>query len=172
MALGTFRPGVYTATLGGVALGLTTGDGFRLRYRRKSIPINNTGAYGDTLIDGIYRGIEGVQVITTLKEIVAGAQTAMWPNGASGFDGTLGTSTKGIGTLDSANALALVLTPAAGTPAAANGPSNGVFTASLAILAAENDVEFLFGPVETDVPIVFNLILYDASGTKRFFLWS
>lgn len=171
MALGTFRPGAHTSTFGGVATGLTTGEGYKLRWKRKNIKINNTGAYGDCLIDGINRGAGDVQLILTFKEFNATVQKAIWPFGTGSpptFDGTLGV----IGALDSAAALPIVLTPATSTPATTNGVSNGVFTAGLAIIAAENDMEFLFGPVETDVPIVFDLLLYDDSGTKRFFKWS
>lgn len=169
MALGTFRPGVHTATLGGSALGLTTGDGFRLRWARRSIPINNTNVYGDCLIDGIHRGVGNVQLIVTLKEINAAVQEAIWPWGTSGMDGLVGE----VGELDSTFASALVITAAAGSPAAANPPSGtGVFTANLALLARDNDLQFLFGPIETDIPIVFDLMVYDDSGTKRFFKWS
>lgn len=173
MPLGTFRPGVHTATYNGTSLGLTTGDGFRLRWRKRGIPINNTGAYGDCLIEGIYRGVGGVQLVTTLKEINAYVQNAIWPWGAGAppaFDGTIGE----IGELYSSFAKPLVITAAAGSPALANAPAggSGIFTASLALLADDNDEEFLFGPVETDVPVVFDLLVYDDAGTKRFFKWT
>ncbi len=170
-ALGNFRPGTYTATFGGVACGLTTGEGFRLRWKPKAIKINNTGAYGDTLIDGIYRGVGDVQIVTTFKEWNVTIGKMIWPWGAGSppaFDGTLGV----IGTLHTSKALPLILTPGANTPAAANGPSNGVFTAGMARIADENDIDWLNGPVETDIPVVLDLLLYDDSGTKRFFAWS
>lgn len=174
-ALVTVRPGIFSATYGGVALGVTTSEGFRLKARRSSIPINNTNLYGDTLIDGISRGIASVQVQVTLKEWNAAVQAAFWPYGAADpptFDGTLGA----IGTLDSSKAKPLVLTGASGSPA--NALSHGgvasatVLTASMAILSPENDMEMLFGPVETDMVLLLDLFLYDDAGTKRFFKWS
>lgn len=168
MALGTFRPGPYTATLNSVALGIMSGDGAKLKFRPGRIPINNTSAYGDTLIDGIYRGVASCQLLVTFKEWNAAVQAAIWPwPSTPAHDGTIGV----IGALQSAQAKVLVLTAVASTPAAANSPGT-IFTAGLALLAPENDVEVLFGPVETDVPVLFDLFLYDDSGTKRLFKWS
>ena len=175
MALVTPVPGVYTATLNAVALGITTSDGFKLKWRPARTQINNTNLYGDTLIDGIHRGVTGVQLLATFKEWNAALQHAIWPWGAASpptHDGTLGT----IGRLVSDYAKALVLTAQAGSLAATKNaggvPNANTFTASLAILAPENDVEMLFGPVETDVPVLFDLFLYDDAGTKRFFKWT
>lgn len=164
-ALGAFRPGSYTATYNSVALGLTTGDGWKLRWKPSKIKIQNTNAYGDTLIDGIFRGMTGVQLMTTLKEWNAAVQAALWPysNATPAFDGVLGV----MGQLDTGVAKSLVLTADTSSPAFLT-PGKTV-TAAGAILAAENDYELLMGPIETDMPIVFDLLLYDSSGTKRFF---
>lgn len=175
MTLIAQRPGPWTATFNAVALGITTDDGFTLRYRRSSEKINNTNLYGDSLIDGIFRGYGSVQLLATFKEWNVALQHAMFPHsGASPpvFDGIQGV----VGTLDSAQAEPIVLSAVAGTPAAsANvaGVANAnTFTAAKAIIAPENDVEFLFAAKQTDVPILFDLLLYDDTGTKRFFEWS
>ena len=110
---------------------------------------------------------------TRMKDRVRGE--LMWPWGTATpptFDGTPGA----IGKLATDYAKAIVLTAEAGslaaTASAGGVPNAAKFTAGMAILAPENDVEFLFGAVETDVPVLFDLFLYDDAGTKRFFKWS
>ena len=174
MPLVTVRPGVHTATYGSVALGETTADGYRLRYRNRGIPINNTGSYGDSLIDGIHRGMSNVQVIATFKEMNVSVEDAMYPMGTTPntLDGILGE----VGELWTTFALPIVITPAAGSPALANRPAasatTGVITLHACLLASDNDVEFLFGAVETDVTLVFDVLLTDQSAVKRFWTWA
>lgn len=172
MALGTFVPGDYTWTYAAAAPGLITSAGFHLRYKRSVKKINNTSTYADTLIDGIYRGMTGVQLVCTVKEWNVTVKAAIWPNSLTAggspslplWNGTNGL----IGTLDSAKAQIIVLTATASTPAAAL-LSPATLTANLAILSPDNDIDILMGPDERDVPVVFDLLLYDDSGTKRFF---
>lgn len=165
MALGTFAVGEYTSTYDGTTCGIVTSGGWNLRYRPSVKKINDTSTYGDTLIDGIYRGMTGVQLMVTFKEWIAQVKKAVWPysNASPAFDGALGT----IGKLQSDMAKAIVLTPVTGTPAATNGPT--LFTASKAILSPDNDISILFGPDERNIPVLFDLLLYDDAGTKRFF---
>lgn len=163
MALGTFAPGEYQMTYAGANVGLITSGGEHLRYRVAKKKINDTATYGDTLIDGIYRGMESVQLMVTFKEWNTPVKNAIYPYGANGFDGTLGI----IGRLDSDLSQQIVLSAVAGTPAATNGPLT--FTAAKAILSNANDIDILFGPDERDIPVLFDLMLYDDSGTKRFF---
>jgi hypothetical protein len=168
MPLGTFRPGYHTVSWNAVSLGLTVGDGIKLSFRRKAIAVQNTNAYGDSRIDGIHRGWEA-RLGLTLKEFNAAAQAAMWPfspGTPAVFDGIIGK----IGFLDSALGKALVLVAESLSPAATNSPS-ATFTAGLAMLSAENDLDFLFGPVECDMPIQWDLMVYDDAGTKRLFKW-
>lgn len=171
-ALGTFRPGAYAASYNSLPMGLMRSEGLKLKWRPAKQKIEDTSAYGKTLIDGIYQGVTGVQLMATFKEWNTAIASAIWPYGTSPttFDGTLGGP---IGALDSGFAKVVILTPVASTPAVTNTEgSGGILTANLAIAAPENDWEFLFGPVETDVPVLFDLLLYDDSGAKRFFKWS
>lgn len=166
MALGAFSVGEYQATYNGVATGMVTSGGHNLRFRPAIKRINNTSTYGDTLIDGIYRGWSQVQLLTTFKEWNAAVRSAIWPFSnfaAPAFDGLLGT----IGKLTSDAAKALVLTPVVGTPAATLGPLT--FTAAKCILSDQNDIGILLGPDERDIPVLFDLLLYDDAGVKRFF---
>lgn len=161
MALGTFTPGHYAMTHNGNACGLVTSGGQSLRFRPSIKKINNTSLYGDTLIDGIYRGMSGVQLLVTFKEWTAAIRALLWP-----WSTNLGEQGL-IGQLSSELAKPIVLTAQALSPAAVNGPAT--LTAALALLAPENDVSILFGPDERDVPVLFDCYLYDDSGTKRFF---
>jgi hypothetical protein len=166
MALGTFSIGEYTATYNSNAIGLVSSGGYNLKFRPSVQPINDTATYGDTLIDGVYRGISGVQVVVTVKEWNTAVKQILWPFGdfaSPTFSGALGV----IGKLISDAAKSLVLTAVTGTPAATNGPAT--FTAAKAILSPANDVSIIMGPTQRDVPLLFDLLLYDDSGTKRFF---
>lgn len=163
MALGTFRPGEYTMTYGGVAVGMCTSGGKNLRFRRKSKPINDTDRYGLSTIDHINCGADCF-LTCTFKEWNAGVKDAIWPYGTAAFDGLLGLA----GVLDSSKAKTIVLTAVANTPAAAAGPAT--LTATHAILAPENDTNVIFGIEETDVPVVFQLLPYDSSGIRFFTL--
>jgi hypothetical protein len=158
--LGTFGIGQYSATFNANAMGLTTSEGVKVRYRPSVQKINNTNLYGDTLIDGIYRGIEGVQILMTAKEWKTAVFAAIWPfGGGTTFDGTLGT----VGALISSKALTLVLSAVTGTPAYTNGPVT--LTAVGAILSGDNDIEFMMGPTEREIPIVFDCLLTATGGT-------
>jgi hypothetical protein len=161
MALGTFRPGHYAMTHDGDAVGLVTSGGQNLRWRPSKKKIQDTSIYGDTLIDGIYRGMTGVQLLVTFKEWNAAIREIIWP-----YNATLGVNGI-VGQLDSDLAKAIVLTAQSGSPAATNGPTP--FTASKAIISDLNDINILFGPDEHDIPVLFDLLLYDSSGTKIFF---
>lgn len=179
MPLGIFRPGVHTVTYGDtpVDLGLTTSAGWRLRWRDAMKKINDTNSFGESLIDGIYRGKSDMKLIVTLKEWSVQARKALWPWGSTtigsvAFDGKLGN----VGWLASDHAQSIILTAEAGSPAATVGDVAGtpgtawnLWTFHKCILAPENDLEILFGPDETDVPAIFDVLLTDQSGTKRFF---
>jgi len=167
-ALGVFRPGVHAATWNAVALGLTTSDGWRARVRRHAIGINNTNAYGDVKIDGIHRGFN-MSLSTVLKEWNAAVQAAMYPVVSATpavFNGLI----EHVGYRDSDFWHPLILTAEAGSPAALVQP-DPVFFAGAALLAPDNDLEFLFGPVEGDMPIMFDLYAYSDGSSTRLFEW-
>lgn len=166
MGLGTFVPANYAITYNGTTVGLTTSAGAKLKWRDSIKKINDTNAYGDTLIDGIYRGKQGVQLMFTVKEWNAIVKAAIWPwsdTATPVFDGKLGRMAQ----LMSDAAKAIVLTPEASSPAATAG--NNTFTASKCILSPDNDVELLMANDERDIPLLFDLLLYDDTGVKRFF---
>lgn len=161
MAFANFSPGGYSVTWNGSDLGLANNP-TRFARSHESQPIS-VDLYGNCVVDGVYRGGR-VFVMVTLAEWTANIRSAIWPFGAD--FGAVGT----MGRLLSDIAASLVLTPAANTAAAALG--NNTFTASKAILGAQNRVEFLLGNVERNIPLLFECLLYDQSGTKRHFALS
>ena len=168
MALINVVPGVYVGTWNATAMGETTSEGYALRYRPSKKRIENTQTYGDTLIDGIFRGMVGVQVVVTLKEWTAAIRSLLWPWGNTAtpaFDGIAGQ----VGLLDSASvAKQIVLTAASGSPAAAaNSPAT--ITLPLCVLSDSNDLRILMGPDERDIPIIFDVLPSVVSSVTRFF---
>lgn len=162
MALGTFAPGYYAATWDGNDLGLVEGPR-KLRRRSKAEPIS-ADKWGDTQIDGIYRGGDCFLQMT-FKEWTSAVRNILWP-----FDSDFG-DVGPVGDLLTAHAKVLVLTAKDGSLADTNGPS--VITANLAILAPENDVEILMGNVQRDVPVLLQLFPYTVStGREAWFVVS
>jgi len=156
--------GVYTATWNGVSIGDTTVDGFKLIYSVLEKKLSPTQTYGDTYIDGIFRG-GNCRISFTLAEWVAGGKALLWPHtGGSGFDGTFTTVGKRISGFSSA----LVLTAAAGTPAAAAG-GPATLTSAYAKLASDTDIDLLLGPDNRDIPIVMDLLPYNDGTYNRWF---
>jgi len=149
-ALGTFIAGRYTGTYSATDVGITE-EGYTLTLEPRKILIDRSDAYGDTLIDGIYRGCRwGVEF--NCKEYKAGSTGPAWPYAALGVLGV-------IARLDSAVAAAWVLTSTAGTPAAA---APATLTAAAAILSPTANVALLFNSDLRRVPIRLDFLAYDA----------
>ena len=113
-ALGTFIAGKYDGTYNAVAIGMTE-QGFDLAMSLKQEAIDESDAYGNTLLDYIYRGGD-CKIVCDSKEYKAGSVAPFWPWGALGVHSTAAAP---LGRLASSVAAALVLTSAANTPAAA-----------------------------------------------------
>lgn len=166
--LGSFMTGYYTmqwnnGTVGAPALadmGLVDGVR-RLRRRRKGTPIM-ADKYGDSKIDGVYRGGDCFLAVT-FKEWTSQIRSALWPFGAD--FGAMGQ----VGRLEAGLSRQIVLTAEAGSlAAAANGPAT--ITADLALIAEENDIEIILGNEQRDIPVLFQLLPYaDASSVVRWF---
>lgn len=159
-ALGTFAPGYYAQTFDGDDCGLV--EGVR-RLRRKFFwePIK-ADKWGDTTIDGVYRGGD-VFLSVVFKEWKAPIKTKICNMFVPADFGAVGE----VGELITNFAKVIVLTAQAGSPAATAGPAT--LTANLAIVAAGNDMELLMGNLQRDVPVLFQLLPYDDSGTLRHF---
>ena len=157
MALGKFAPGYYEMTYNAVSVGLV--EGVKTLRRSYDAQIINTDKFGSS-VDGVYKG--GVCFLAmTLKEFKLPETNMLWPFG-SDF-GAVGQN----GRLLSNIASPIILTAEAGSPAATEGPAT--LTASLAILAPQNDVNMLMGNEQRDIPILFQLLPFDDAGTLRWF---
>jgi len=137
--------------------------------------IGETDAWGQTVIDGIWRGGNCfLQFVSTAYK--AGSLGAFWPwggqlagAGALGIlvDDSIAAPNKlPIGTLATNHALPLVLTAAAGTPAAA---TPATLTATKALLAKNNNGRLLFNSKLRDVPVRLRLYPVTASSVTKFF---
>lgn len=154
MAFANFSPGPYSLTYGGTTCGLL--DRPLTLRRMHSAQFITVDLYGDTFVDGVYRG-GNVYLMAHFAEWNANLRTMLNPYSATFL--ALGIP----GQLLSDKAAAIVITPTASTPAATLG--NNTFTFSKAILAPQNNVDFLLGSVHRNIPVLFLCLAYDSSGT-------
>lgn len=156
----TVAAGRYSATYNSVDVGITQ-TGYELSLESKWQEITPTDAFGDSIIDGVFRGgncycqFEGMAY-------KAGAITPFWPWGALGI---LATTAAPIGRLASDVASAFVLTATAATPAAT---IPATLTASKAILAPNNPAKLLFDSRLRTVPIRLQFLPYLSTDHKFF----
>lgn len=156
-------PGSYTVTYGGNSIGMTTDDGLRLRRKLFVQDVKGSQVYGETKLDGIYRGCD-VDILMTLREWNANLRSLLGTYSTSGaFNGTIGL----IGVLQSSLANTLVLTATASTPAATSN-SPATITASGAVLSAEQDLDLLLTPSDRQILVVMSLIPYSSTGDRHF----
>lgn len=151
----TLVAGGYTATYGGVALGMFEGDqGLpTLEHTTKSESIANTSVYGKSTIDDIGQGADWFLQMTCM-EYKTGPISAFWPYGVA--LGQMGT----IGLMLTSLAAAVVLTAISGTTAAS---SPATLTASKCLLLPGFATRLLYGPTLRKVPLRFRLYPYTSS---------
>lgn len=150
--------GYYSATYtppGGsaTALGLVK-DVTRFRQEYAAQPIQ-ADKYGDSLIDGVYRGANFYLYMVFLEWKTITKQV-LWPFGTNWGDGGVR------GRLLSSLAGQLVLTAQNSSGLTAyqtTGPRT--LTAPYAILAPQQSTEVLFGNLTRDVPVLFQLLPYN-----------
>ena len=153
--------GQYTVTWSGTSLGIMQGDQGvpTIASRGMGRMIDNSDAYGDMQLGGIYRGVRSRAMMRCL-EYKTGSIAAAWPWGADGVAVVATTGPIGRDLYDMS--AALVLTVVAGTPAATSPAS---LTASKTLLAPDFDVQLMFGPVLREVPLEFILFPYTSTNT-------
>jgi len=141
-------------------------QGWNLRWKFEKDPINKTDAYGNTLIDSVFLGVN-CWVSGLAKEwknsiLAATSPYNTWAaSGATNFD--LGI----IGRMDTNIATTLVLSSTAGTPSA-SAPASATFSQVIQDDSAQ--VETLLGPTHRKTPFMFRVIPFNPSGTTiRFF---
>lgn len=147
-----FIAGRYSSTFNSVDTGITR-NGYRLRQRLRAELIDETDAYGNSLIDFVWRG-GAVSIQFNSKAYKAGSVTPFYSWGSLGV---LSSTAAPISRLASDVGLALVLTATASTPAAA---APATLTASKAITGPDFQGELLYDSRIREVPIELQLIPY------------
>ena len=156
--MGTFVAGRYAGTHGGGDLGITE-TGYELVFVPKGEMINESDAYGMSLIEIVIRGIDVGLILTGLEYKgtvgTSGPLGAIWPWG-----GTLGTYGI-IGRLGSAGTVSasVALTATAGTPAA-SAPTS--LTAARSLLSPNSNVSLAFNSKLRRVPIRYDCLPSDS----------
>lgn len=158
--------GAYTSTYGGNALNYTK-SGYNIHATVKAEKVEETDQGGLTLLDYIYRGAQ-VSIDAIFKVFTAfsagGTGFVPWQWGAT--LGNVYSSSNPIGRLASASAAALILTAVTGTPAAGAGLM-ATLTAALAIVSPDNDMTLVLNSIGRDVPLKWDVLLKDTTGTGQ-----
>ena len=157
MALLAVIAGPYSNTYSGTSLGAVE-DGFRVRQSVNKEVVNKSDSYGDSAIDGVFRG--GDVLITLVGLEYTAAMAAFWPYGVFGIMGQVGRMDVG-----STIAAATVLTAISGTTAAATPTS---LTASQTIIDENFNQELLFRSGQRNVPITLRCYPYSSTGIRWF----
>lgn len=152
----SFIAGPFTITLGGSAIGIVE-DAPSLEIT-PSVDTIRGDDMGDSVRDGVYRGGNCFVDMVLQEYNAAAAATALWPYAAEGVMGD-------VGDLLTDHDAALVFTKIAGTSALP--ATTRTFTS--AILAPNFPVRYLMGSRLRNVPIRFQCLPYDDSGTTRWF---
>lgn len=153
MPFSEFSWGPYDATWGGSSLGLVQ-RAWSAESEASVTPIT-ADRYGDSVIDGIYRGANAF-LIVQLKEWTAAVRDAIWPFATWGETGDHGRALSDL-------AKTLVLTALPGSPAATKGPVT--LTASKAIYAPGHRIAVPMGNEERIVGLVFQCLPTSISPT-------
>ena len=152
--------GPYTATWNAFTLGTQNDDGYVLTGAWTGQEVNASDAYGMTLVEAIYRGINWRMRFRGLEFNKTGILASMQAFGSTGAPSTTFTPTlANIGNRHSLFAQSLVLSAILGNP-----PS---FVQSLtalgAIVAPQSNVEYLMTSKVREAPFEMVLLPYAAS---------
>lgn len=162
MALDTFVAGRYSGAYNSVDVGITQ-EGYTLQQDSDGELINETDAYGGSVIDWVFRGGNSFLQFES-KAYKAGSISPFWPWGALGV---MLAAAAPIGRLASDAAVSMVLSAVANTPAAAAPAS---LTGTKSLLAPNNPASLLFNSKVRNVPVRLQLLPYLIStGTYGWF---
>lgn len=152
--------GAYTATYNSGSLGTQNDDGYVLQGQYTGQEINQSDAYGMTLVEAIYRGLNWRLRFRGLEFNKPGILQALQAFGSSGAAATTFTPTlQNIGNRYSAYAQTLVLTSILG----AYPPTMPqTLTALSAIIAPQSNVELLMTSKVREAPLELVLFPYSA----------
>lgn len=149
--------GPYTGTFNGLPFGTLSDDGYELRATVQGQEINETDAYGQTLVEAVYRGVNWRCLLRGL-EWKTGLLTALQMFGQTGAVGTLTPILANVGNRWSAFCLPLVLTAILGNPPTA--PQS--LTALNAGLAPQFQSAFNLTSKVKEVPLELVFLPYSA----------
>ncbi len=152
--------GPYTATWNGHTLGTQNDDGYVLTGTYQGQEVNASDAYGMTLVEAIWRGLNWKMRFRGLEFNKAGILASMQAFGSSGAPTTTFTPTlQSIGDRYSKFAQALVLNSILGVYPPAM-PTT--LTALNAIVAPQSNVEYLFTSKVREAPFEMVLLPHTA----------
>lgn len=151
--------GPYTALWNAFSLGTQNDDGYVLAGSFQGQEVNATDAYGMTLVEAIWRGLNWRLRFRGLEFNKAGILAAIQAFGSTGAPSTTFTPTlANVGDRFSKYAQALVLTAVLGNP-----PTFvQTLTASNAIVAPQSNVEYLMTSKVREAPFEMVLLPYQA----------
>ena len=152
--------GPYTGTWNGHTLGTQNDDGYVLAGTYQGQEVNLSDAYGMTLVEAIWRGLNWRLRFRSLEFNKAGVLAALQAFGSSGAVTTTFTPTlQSVGDRYSKFGQALVLTAILG----AYPPTMpATLTALTAIVAPQSNVEYLMTSKVREAPFEFVLLPYSA----------
>ena len=152
--------GPYTATWNAFTLGTQNDDGYVLSGSYQGQEVNMTDAYGMTLVEAIWRGLNWRIRFRGMEFNKAGILASLQAFGSTGAPSTTFTPTlDNIGDRYSAFAQALVLTAILGSP-----PTFvQTFTANGAIVAPQSNVEYLMTSKVREAPFEMVLLPYSTT---------
>ncbi len=152
--------GPYVGIYNGSALGTQNDDGFVLQGAFTGQEVNQSDAYGMTLVEAIWRGLNWRLRLRGLEWNKPGILAAIQAFGSSGASTTTFTPTlANIGNRYTAFAQAVVLTSILG----AYPPTiPSTLTAMNAIVAPQSNVEYLMTSKVREAPFEFVLLPYSA----------
>ena len=157
--------GPYTATYNAFALGTQNDDGFVISANHRGQEINASDAYGETLVEGIWRGMNWRLRLRGLEWNKRGLLDSLQAFGQPNGGGTFGPSVDNVGDRYSKFAQAMVLTAVLGNPPT----TPQTVTATNAIVAPGQTTEFMLTSKMREMPIEYVLLPYAATiSTKTY----
>lgn len=150
--------GPYVGTWNALALGTLNDDGYVLSVQHQGQEINASDAYGMTLVEAIWRGMNWRCRIRGLEFNKAGLLDMLQMFGRSGANTTLTPQLTAIGDRWSTYAKIMILTAILGNPPAM--PQS--ITANSACLAPGQTTEFMLTSKMREMPIEMVLLPYSA----------
>ena len=151
--------GPYLGTWNAFALGTQNDDGFVMSGQIQGQEVNASDAYGQALVEGIYRGFNWRCRLRGLEWNKVGLLNALQAFGQPSGSGTFGPSLQNVGDRMSRFSQALLLTAILGNPPT----TPQTLTANGAILAPGQTTEWMKTSKLREMPLEFVFLPYAAT---------